>query len=176
MKRADSRQSTMMMHPVAKQITNDVRMEAAVRPLSLAPRCCATRTFTALPIPIRKPVNSDTRMVVDPTAPNASALENLPTTATSAILNKTCKSCDSMSGMLKRSIFFHSEPFVIWISPCPLPLREARFAIWIPSENEYCASKIPPIMSVRSRLYHSTARFAIGEDTNSRWAAIPINR
>ena len=112
MNRADSRQSAMMMHPAARQRTNEVRMEADTRALSRAPRCCAAWTLTALPMPMRNPVNSDTRIVVDPTAPKASALENLPTTATSAMLNSTCKSCDSISGTLNRSIFFQREPCV----------------------------------------------------------------
>ena len=81
-----------MMQPAARQSTNEVRMAAAVLALSRAPRCHAIRTLTALPMPMRKPVNSVTRMVVEPTAPRASALENLPTTATSAMLNSTCKS------------------------------------------------------------------------------------
>ena len=82
----------MMITPVTRQITNEVRIEAAVRSLSPAPRCWATLTLTALPMPIIKPVNSVTRIAVEPTAPSASALENLPTTATSAILNSTCRS------------------------------------------------------------------------------------
>ena len=46
-------------------------------------------TLTPLPMPIKKPVKSETNIVVEPTAPRASALENLPTTATSAMLNNT---------------------------------------------------------------------------------------
>ena len=107
----------MIMTPVARHITNDVRIDADVRALSFAPRWRATSTLTALPIPMRKPVKSVTSVVVEPTAPKASALENLPTTATSAILKSTCKSCDSISGMLKKSIFFQREPCVICISP-----------------------------------------------------------
>ncbi len=103
----------MTIQPVAKQITNDVRMLADVRSLSLAPRCIATVMLTALPIPIRKPVNRVTSVVVEPTAPRASALENFPTTATSAILKSTCKSCENISGTLKRKIFFHNEPLII---------------------------------------------------------------
>ena len=113
MNRADSRQSAMMMQPVVRQIANDVRTAADAPSRSCAPICRATRTFTALPMPIRKPVNSVTSIVVEPTAPSASALENLPTTATSAMLNSTCKSCDSISGPLNTSMFFHREPLVI---------------------------------------------------------------
>ena len=146
-----------MMQPVARQMTNAVRMEEAVRTLCCAPRCCATRTLTALPIPMRNPVNNDTRMVVDPTAPKASALENLPTTATSAILKSTCKSWDSISGTLKRNIFFHREPSVIWISPDALLTLEDCLDIWIPSENQIpctCGCNLES----HARAYHSTVR------------------
>ena len=126
----------MIMQPVTRQSTNEVRMDADVRALSFAPRCCAIRTLTALPMPIRKPVNSVTRMVVEPTAPKASALEYLPTIATSAILKSTCKSCDSMSGALKINMFFHSEPSVIRTSPCVfLTLRD--FAILMTPKKTY---------------------------------------
>ena len=97
-------------------------MEADTRSLSRAPRCRATQTLTALPIPIRKPVNRDTRIVVEPTAPKASLLENLPTTATSAMLNSTCKSWDSISGILKNNIFFQRDPSVILFPPDALPI------------------------------------------------------
>ena len=142
MNRAEIRQSTIMIQPVARHSTNEVRTEAAMRSLSRAPRCRATRTLTALPIPMRKPVNNDTRIVVEPTAPNASALENLPTTATSAILKSTCKSWDSISGMLKKSIFFHREPSVIRISPCALLTPENRFAIGSPPKTFYAFAAV----------------------------------
>lgn len=82
---------------------------------------------------MRKPVNSDTSVVVDPTEPRASALENLPTTATSAMLNMTCKSCDSMSGMLNKKMFFQSDPWVIGFCPSAFWLPSCDFPTYDPS-------------------------------------------
>ena len=79
--------------------------------------------MTPLDRPMRKPVNSVTSVDVEPTEPSAVSLANLPTTATSAILNMTCNSCEKTSGMLKSRMFFHSDPSVIWISPCAAPAR-----------------------------------------------------
>ena len=51
-----------------------------------APSSCAIRTLTPQPIPIRKPVNSVTRSVVEPTAPQCPVvIRNRPTTASSLI-------------------------------------------------------------------------------------------
>ena len=52
-------------------------------------------------MPMRKPVNSDTRIVVEPTAPSAADPANRPTTAISDMLKSTCNTFESMSGMLK---------------------------------------------------------------------------
>ena len=62
---------------------------------------------------MRKPVKRVTRMLVEPTEPRAVALENLPTTATSAMLNMTCNSWEKIRGRLKRKIFRKREPWVI---------------------------------------------------------------
>ena len=77
-----------------------------------APRYRATVTFTPLPMPIMKPVNSDTRIVVEPTAPRASAPAKRPTTAMSDMLNSTCSTLESISGRLKRTMDGNSGPSV----------------------------------------------------------------
>ena len=59
------------------------------------------------------PVKRATSVDVDPTDPSAVALENLPTTATSAILNNTCSRCGKISGMLNRKMFLYNGPSVI---------------------------------------------------------------
>ena len=92
---------------------------------SPAPKWCATSTLTPPANPMRKPVNRDTRMVVEPTAPNAVEPANRPTTATSAILNNTCNRLEKIRGMLNRKIFFPSGPVVrsacaVFMSPAPL--------------------------------------------------------
>ena len=79
----------MMIPPMSRQSSSAVWMLSMTSRFSFAPKCCATMTLTPLPMPIKKPVKSETNIVVEPTAPRASALENLPTTATSAMLNST---------------------------------------------------------------------------------------
>ena len=66
---------------------------------------------------MRKPVNSVTSVDVEPTEPSAVALENLPTTATSAMLNSTCSSCEKISGTLNRKMFLYNGPSVIVMPP-----------------------------------------------------------
>lgn len=75
----------------------------------------AARTFTPFPIPIRNPVNSITRIVVEPMAPSASAHENFPTTTISDILKHTCNKFNKIRGMLKRNTRLPSEHDVISI-------------------------------------------------------------
>ena len=94
---AKKKHATAISTPAAVHSTNAVCTVSEVSFFSPAPMNCATRTFTPLPIPISTPVNSVTSIVVDPTEPRACELEKLPTTATSAILNSTCKSCDAIS-------------------------------------------------------------------------------
>ena len=103
------------MMPASRQISSEVCTVSTVSRRRFAPRCCATSTFTPLPRPIRKPVNSETSIEVEPTEPSACALAKLPTTATSAMLKVTCNICDIISGMLKRNIFRQSEPCVMSI-------------------------------------------------------------
>lgn len=55
-------------------------------------------------------VNRDTKMVVEPTAPNAVEPANRPTTATSAILNNTCSRLEKIRGMLNRKICSPTGP------------------------------------------------------------------
>ena len=62
--------------------------------------------------PIKKPVNSVTKILVDPTAPSAVDPANRPTTATSDMLNSTCSRLDRASGRLTRRICFASGPSV----------------------------------------------------------------
>lgn len=99
-----------MITPVSTQSNRAVCTAFSVSSCRLAPNSCATRTLTPAPIPIRNPVKSVTRMEVEPTDPMALELENLPTMATSAMLNSTCRICDSISGRLKIRIFFQREP------------------------------------------------------------------
>ena len=77
-----------------------------------APTQRATSTFTPVPTPIRKPVNSVTRMVVEPTAPSAAEPANRPTTAMSDMLNSTCSTFEIISGRLKKRICFPRRPCV----------------------------------------------------------------
>ena len=99
--------------PATTQITSALNTVSRVSSSCPAPRNCAMRTFTPLPSPISSPVNSVTRIVVEPTAPSAIAPENLPTTATSARLNSTCKSWDAISGSENSNMFFQSDPVVM---------------------------------------------------------------
>ena len=71
---------------------------------SRAPRYRATITLTPLPTPMRNPVNSETRMAVEPTAPSARGPPKRPATAISAMLNKTCNTLENISGTLKAKI------------------------------------------------------------------------
>ena len=114
---AKKKHATAISTPAAVHSTNAVCTVSEVSFFSPAPMNCATRTFTPLPIPISTPVNSVTSIVVDPTEPRACELEKLPTTATSAILNSTCKSCDAISGTLNRKMFLYNDPSVIVMPP-----------------------------------------------------------
>ena len=57
--------------PVRRQIRQEVWIVSCVSLWFPAPRLWATRTLTPLPMPIRNPVNSVTRRLVDPTDPSA---------------------------------------------------------------------------------------------------------
>ena len=110
---ASVKHRTVMMRPASVHKISDVWTQFLVSSSCRAPRYCATRTLTPLDRPIRKPVKSVTSVDVEPTEPSAVALENFPTTATSAILNGTCSSCENISGTLNRKIFRSSDPSVI---------------------------------------------------------------
>ena len=102
---ASARHSAAIRSPIRVHRIREVWTQLRVSSSRFAPRYWATRTLTPLPRPIRKPVNRVTRVEVEPTEPRAAALENFPTTATSAILNSTCSSWEKISGTLKRKIF-----------------------------------------------------------------------
>ena len=92
---------------------SEVWMVSVKSSLLFAPRYCAAFTLTPQPMPIRNPVKSMISVDVEPTDPSASEVENFPTTATSAILKSTCKTCEIISGTLKRIILLHSGHVVM---------------------------------------------------------------
>ena len=57
--------------PTIQHAANALQIFFFVSSFFCAPRQCAMTTVTPLPIPIRNPVYSDTRLVVEPTAPSA---------------------------------------------------------------------------------------------------------
>ena len=83
---------------------------------SLAPIYSAVRALTPLASPKRRPVESVTRILVEPTAPRAMGPANFPTTATSDMLKTTCRILENISGTLNTIIFFHREPVHMSIS------------------------------------------------------------
>ena len=104
--------------PIIKEQKKDVKM-AFLSPLSSRlPTKLAITTFTPLPIPIKKPVNSVTKIAVEPTEPKAFSfiVEKLPTTAISEILNNTCKILEAIRGILNKNIPFHKLPSVKFFS------------------------------------------------------------
>ena len=76
----------------------------------------AVRMLAADAKPMIRDVKRNMRVAVEPTLPSAEAPENVPTTATSVMLNKTCNIFESISGRLNNNIFFHKDPSVIVIS------------------------------------------------------------
>ena len=114
--------STGRASPIASAATNSPKAADTMSAVcaaraepssSSAPRRCAMTALMPVPMPIRSPVNRATYVVVEPTAPSAPAEPNLPTTATSDMLNSTCSTFENMSGRLKSNIFFKSGPCVI---------------------------------------------------------------
>ena len=95
--------------------------------LSRAPKCRAVSTLTPPDMPMRNPVNSDTRMAVEPTAPRAMGPANRPTTAMSAILKRTCKRLERIRGKLNRKICFPKGPRVRSRNSCFMLFRMPLF-------------------------------------------------
>ena len=104
--------SAMMMTPTISERISEVCTASCTSWSCRAPIYRATTTLTPLPMPIRKPVNSVTRIEVDPTDPSASGPANCPTTATSDMLNSTCSTFVAISGRENRIICWTSGPCV----------------------------------------------------------------
>ena len=98
--------------PARTHTSADAWTVSASSRFAFAPKWRATSTFTPLERPMSSPVNSDTRMTVEPTAPKAMVPANRPTTATSAMLNSTCSRFDKISGTLNASTCFPRGPVV----------------------------------------------------------------
>ena len=97
------------------------------RSLSRAPMAFAVTALMPLPKPMRMPVSMATMVAVEPTEPRAVEPQNCPTTTMSAILKRTCKMLEAMSGRLKRRIPVQRLPRVIsrvvFIKPSVLKFR-----------------------------------------------------
>ena len=75
--------------PISAESMHEVCTVSSVSRSLREPRYIAVRAFMPLPMPMRKPVNRNTSVAVEPTAPSASAPANCPTTAISDILKST---------------------------------------------------------------------------------------
>ena len=92
--------SVIIRTPVVRHRIREVCTVSCRFLLSFEPMWRAVSALTPLESPMSRPVNSVISILVEPTAPSAIGPANLPTTAISDILNRTCRILENISGTL----------------------------------------------------------------------------